>query len=329
MLGAGACTVFGDPHYKTFDGKFFSFQGSCKYQLTADCVNQSFSIRVTNDARSTESSSWTRTVTLKMRAIKVNLGQKMRVKVNGTRVIPPYRLDNTLQIDRTDDGISVVTDIGINLLWDGISFLQVQAATKYKKKLCGLCGNYNNIYRDDLRSRKGVNYTDNDVWRFANSWKVGGIKACSRRNDHLSKTSICRQSRNWHYCKPLKESELFNDCNSRLNPINYFESCRNDMCECATTKCYCDSIAAYAHECRRVGGFVPSNWRQNTGCEVNSTALANWFIPTNASQRRKQKKFPGQRRDEQPSRAHKHDDIAFLSQHVPRRFLQRTPLPLT
>lgn len=140
--GAGICTVFGDPHYKTFDGKFFSFQGSCKYQLTADCVNQSFSIRVTNDGRSTKSSSWIKTVTLKMPTVRVNLGQKMRVKVNGTRVIPPYKLDNLLDIQRTDEGISVVTEIGINLLWDGSNFLQVQAATSYKKKLCGLCGNY-------------------------------------------------------------------------------------------------------------------------------------------------------------------------------------------
>lgn len=276
-----------------------------------------------------------------MRTIKVNLGQKMRVKVNGTRVMPPYRLGDILHIDRTEDGISVVTDIGINLLWDGISFLQVQAATSYKKKLCGLCGNYNNVYRDDLTSRKGVNYTDNDVWRFANSWKVGGIKACSRKYENLAKPSFCRQKRNWQFCKPLRESELFNDCNSRLNPINYFESCRNDMCECGTTKCYCDSFAAYAHECRRVGGYVPDNWRQRTDCATNSTALVHWFVPSvhstlHTSHRRKKKKFPGHGRgdDRLPpygdnAQSDEHDNMAFLSQHVPKQFLQRAPLPLT
>lgn len=128
--------------FKTFDGKFFSFQGSCKYQLAEDCVNQSFSIRVTNDARGTKSSSWIKTVTLKMPTVRVNLGQKMRVKVNGTRVIPPYKLGTLLDIQRTDEGVSVMTEIGVNLLWDGSNFLQVQAATSYKKKLCGLCGNY-------------------------------------------------------------------------------------------------------------------------------------------------------------------------------------------
>ena len=60
------CTVFGDPHYRTFDGRVFNFQGACKYLLTSDCQNSSFSVRVTNDARTSRSFSWTKTVTLKV-----------------------------------------------------------------------------------------------------------------------------------------------------------------------------------------------------------------------------------------------------------------------
>lgn len=141
--------------------------------------------------------------------------------------------------------------------------------------ICCCC--LDNIYRDDLTSRRGINYTDDEVWRFANSWKVGGIKACSRKHENLAKTPVCRLKRGGQFCKPLRESDIFDDCGSRLNPEHYFESCRKDMCECPTGKCYCDSFSAYAHECKRVGGFVSEQWRRETGCEHNSTATVNNF----------------------------------------------------
>ncbi|MFH4981653.1 hypothetical protein AB6A40_008362 [Gnathostoma spinigerum] len=37
-LREGTCTVFGDPHYLTFDRASFSIRGSCNYILTQDCA---------------------------------------------------------------------------------------------------------------------------------------------------------------------------------------------------------------------------------------------------------------------------------------------------
>lgn len=321
LLGAGICTVFGDPHYKTFDGKFFSFQGSCKYQLTADCLNHTFSIRVTNDGRNTKSSSWTKTVTLKLGNVKVNLGQKLRVKVNGTKIIPPYKLGTILDIQSTPDGITVITDIGLQLLWDGNNFLQVMAPASYKNKLCGLCGNYNNIWRDDLSSRRGINFSDEDVWRFANSWKVGGPKSCARKHENFSKVPMCRNKRGWSYCKSLRDSEVFEDCSSRLNPFNYFESCKKDMCECPSGQCYCDSFSAYARECTRLGVKLP-NWKKETGCDVLQPNTS--LTPSTSAISKVHTLKRHRKKTKRPD---------FLNKHIPKTFLihkhnGRTPPPI-
>ena len=77
------CTVFGDPHYKTFDGLIYNFQGLCNYVLARDCgKSKDFSVHVRNDARRTNSFAWTKSVTVRLKNMKVHLHQKFRVKVN-------------------------------------------------------------------------------------------------------------------------------------------------------------------------------------------------------------------------------------------------------
>lgn len=54
--------------------------------------------------------------------------------------------------------------------WDGLNGVQVSVPTRFKRRTCGLCGNFNGDFSDDLRNKKGLLMAD--VNRFFKSWKL-------------------------------------------------------------------------------------------------------------------------------------------------------------
>ena len=118
----------------------------------------------------------------------------MKVKVNGKRINIPYRIPKLLYINKTEDSILVNTHIGIKILWDGISFLEVSAPTFYRGHLCGLCGNFNSLPKDDFATPRGRILQESHP--FGQSWAIGGKKMCSRKPPYNSdKEHRCRGRR--------------------------------------------------------------------------------------------------------------------------------------
>jgi len=141
-----------------------------------------------------------RAIILQIGDLKVNLGQKMRVKVNGKKVDVPYRVANQLDINRTDDSVIVNTRIGIKVHWDGISFLEVSVPSSYRGQLCGLCGNFNSQIKDDFTVRHGR--VVQDPQQFGQSWVVGTAKKmCTRipRFGNSTRQRRCRDRKDQRY----------------------------------------------------------------------------------------------------------------------------------
>ncbi|XP_054711159.1 BMP-binding endothelial regulator protein-like [Uloborus diversus] len=262
----GICTVFGDPHYKTFDNKMFNYQGSCKYVLSKDCVNRTFSIEVLNEARYSKLFSWTKSITIKANGTKIRLGQYMKIHVNHKPVKLPY-IEQDITVLQEDRNVMLRTTLGLKVVWDGNSYLEVSVPSSYKGLLCGLCGNYNGNISDEFKTKQGKLAKNPE--EFGNSWRVGQMKRCT-----ISQTSTPNIRReNWDVhlratrdCNILK-SAVFKPCHRIVSAVSYFESCYVDASECRTRdRCYCESFTAYARECARSGKEL-GNWRSATGCD--------------------------------------------------------------
>ncbi|XP_033117225.1 uncharacterized protein LOC117117126 [Anneissia japonica] len=94
------CTVFGDPHYRTFDGRFLTFQGTCTYTLAKDCVDNTFEVIVQNHGKGTYAVSRTQLVSFHLFNKTVDLLPDMEVRLDKNVITLPYVEDSFFSIQK-------------------------------------------------------------------------------------------------------------------------------------------------------------------------------------------------------------------------------------
>ncbi|KAH9514062.1 hypothetical protein Btru_030109 [Bulinus truncatus] len=262
------CSVFGDPHYRTFDGQMYSFQGTCKYILARDCANNDFMIKVKNAVRFSSGFAWTQMLVVFVFNHRVSMLQNSVVKVDKVRARLPYVVPGKFSISKEGMLVKMRVNIGLEVTWDGDSFLEVTVTTKYKYRMCGLCGNYNGIKSDDLIGRDGTVYMSGQ--QFGSTWRVGSKSACHAEADTIIKAPCEMNStariRAQQACK-IFYSQSFAKCRSKVAIDVYVSSCITDMCDCPPDhSCACEAILAYVSQCSRAG--VNVTWYKPSSCLV-------------------------------------------------------------
>ncbi|CAI5781335.1 IgGFc-binding protein-like [Podarcis lilfordi] len=283
----GNCSASGDPHYISFDGRKFDFQGTCVYQLTGLCEKREdlvdFQVLVENDQRGGQSVSYTRTVEVKVygASIVMSRGNPAKVMVNDLLTNLPYSIDiNRISVYRKGQGAVVQTDFQLTVIFDGISRVTVSVPSSYRGALCGLCGNFNGNKQDDLTMKDGtVAPHPSD---FGQSWKVREVPGCSKGGTEecpaLSAIEKNQRNLNKECGLILAKSGPFRECHSKVDPEGYFQDCVYDYCFFDGQQAViCQVIASYAAACQEAGVTIYP-WRSDNFCSLSCAPNSHYEL---------------------------------------------------
>jgi len=276
------CIGFGDPHYRTFDGKAYSYQGVCKYTLVKDCSERKlFHVIGRNHARYTHHFSWIKTVTFIYSNLTITLQQDYKVKINGIPVSMPFlyypQIGDTkskhpyVDMRKSKRYIYVYTRDGITIKWDGDSYIDISLPKTFMNKVCGLCGNFNGNAADDFELPNRIGPLS--VNEFGDYWRLKKSRVCKRHANALQRNTpqnaVCfgwRLFRAHQICKRAFSDRSITPCKWNTPSSSYFQDCVTDVCQCPTGKqhCECGAIRSYFEKCSKVVKNL--NWKRKDKC---------------------------------------------------------------
>ncbi|KAG8563914.1 hypothetical protein GDO81_016249 [Engystomops pustulosus] len=262
----GTCSIYGNGHYVTFDEKFYDFDGNCEFVAAQDYCGPNHSTG--NFSIITENIPCGTTGVTCSKSIKVFLGKTVLKFADKHIEETVGEGVKDVQYLTREVGIYLVieTSNGILLIWDRKTTIFIKVSPAYKGKLCGLCGNFDDISQNDFTTSHMLQVTD--VLEFGNSWKVDS--SCPDATDIVNPCSQNPHRHSWSekQCGLIK-SEVFKVCHSKVDPKPFYEACVNDACSCDSggdCECFCTAVAAYAQECTKAEACV--YWRTPDICPM-------------------------------------------------------------
>ncbi|XP_051751519.1 IgGFc-binding protein isoform X14 [Ctenopharyngodon idella] len=273
------CQAVGDPHYKTFDGKLFDFQGTCTYVMANTTKPQKglvpFTILAKNNHRGSKRVAYVRTVSVLVYNHTVVAGsQRGVVEFDGENTYLPLTIDGgKIKVDQRGWNVIISTDFGLEVKYDWNMMLYITAPSSYFQTVGGLCGNYNGDRRDEYIDPKGKVLSS--VIEFAKTWKVPDNDLFCN-DDCNGQCPSCSLSLQEEYKKDTncgvmaKTDGPFANCHNTVDPHMYVDNCVYDVCiNNGIRNFLCNNIQSYVDACMSAGIKITGKWRTLSNCPLD------------------------------------------------------------
>uniref|UniRef100_G1NF00 Otogelin like n=1 Tax=Meleagris gallopavo TaxID=9103 RepID=G1NF00_MELGA len=247
------CSVTGNSHFTTFDGRHFTFLGICQYILVKGTGKNKFTITLQKapcghnfDHACIESITLVLEDDVSKQVTLTRYGQVQTGPNQGFNVNGAIEIQNISSLF-----VQLKTTFGLKILFakDG-ERIYVQVDINWKTRTLGLCGTYNGNLRDDFLSPAGM--IEGTPQLHANAWKVSSACSVPINVPVVDPCNVNQQNIGYaSHCDIINE-EVFAPCHAYISPGLYYQLCRFDACKCGSS-CMCNSLAHYAYVCGKHG----------------------------------------------------------------------------
>eukprot|EP00079_Xenopus_tropicalis_P024585 XP_012817327.2 PREDICTED: mucin-2-like [Xenopus tropicalis] len=257
------CSGWGDSHYLTFDGTYYSYQGRCTYVLVEEIVKtiDNFGIYLDNsDCGHKTGITCPRKLTVRHKTQEILISPKtstpsnLETHVNGNLVLLPY---TKYGVSIYQSGVYLVVEIPelqTNVTYNGLTFSIMMPYGKFYKNTHGQCGTCTNNQADDLMMANGKVTTS--AVAMADSFMVHNpdkprCNSIPPVHHNTCKSAVC----------DLIMGPVFQNCHAFHSPEPFYQACLLDSCNKANSDSECSSLQHYASVCGDCGVCI--QWRSH------------------------------------------------------------------
>uniref|UniRef100_G3PLZ5 Mucin 5f n=1 Tax=Gasterosteus aculeatus aculeatus TaxID=481459 RepID=G3PLZ5_GASAC len=256
------CYGWGDPHYVTFDGTYYDFQGNCSYWLMKEISPKYNFSAMIDDTYCGDGLSCPQSITIFYQSYKIFITQDdingnftNQISVNDKPVSLAYQNKDFRLITTGIETVLVIPNIQAKITFSGLIFGIYLPYSDFGGNTQGQCGTCDNNRTDDCRLPSGK--IDPSCPDMAHEWRAN-TSHCERvPPTPTPQPDVC----NTTMCEIIKSS-LFEACHTKIGYGPFVEACEFDMCHMHIQHIGCSSLQAYADACAEAGICI--DWRTAT-----------------------------------------------------------------